>query len=144
MPAYNGRRILISATVNGLLKENNFRTTNSSQDIKYFSPREQVFFMAIIEALHQNAKNLDFNTNRFCQSMAISKSKLYRNCVGITGQSPNSLIRNFRLHMSLDMLKRTNKNISEIAFDTGFNSPSYFSKCFHKKFGVQPNLFIKG
>lgn len=74
--------------------------------------------------------------------MSMSKSKLYRKSTSLTGFSPNSLLREYRLLKSLDLLK-TDRNISQTMFDCGFSSPSYFTKCFQKRFGMQPLNFLK-
>jgi AraC-like DNA-binding protein len=49
----------------------------------------------------------------------------------------------YRLSRALKLLNKADENISQIAFETGFNSPEYFSKCFHKKFGVLPSTYTK-
>lgn len=56
----------------------------------------------------------------------------------ITGQSPVEIIRITRLKRAEHLLKTTNRTVSEISYDVGFSSPSYFSKCFKDHFGRQP------
>jgi len=82
-------------------------------------------------------KVADFELN-----LGFSKSKLYRTMMDLVGKSPNIFLRDYRLNKALDLLQKQNSNISEIAYQTGFNSPAYFSKCFHTKFGILPSNFI--
>ncbi len=57
--------------------------------------------------------------------------------------SPNELIREMRLRRSLDALKKNNKTVAEIAYDLGFNSPTYFTRVFRKRYEVLPTEFVK-
>jgi AraC-like DNA-binding protein len=57
--------------------------------------------------------------------------------------SPNNLLREYRLLQSLNLLRSEDRNISQTTFDTGFSSPSYFTKCFQKRFGLQPLAYLK-
>ena len=57
--------------------------------------------------------------------------------------SPNSFLKNYRLNMAIDLLDKQESNISEIAYHTGFSSPTYFSKCFLETYGILPSNYIK-
>jgi AraC-like DNA-binding protein len=73
----------------------------------------------------------------------LSTSQLYRKIKSVLHTSTNNLILEYRMDKALEFLRRKNKTISEIAFETGFNSAAYFTKCFHKKYGFSPSSFIK-
>ena len=62
--------------------------------------------------------------------------------VSLTGKSPNSFVNEYRLDEALALLNKNSGNISEIAFETGFSSPSYFSKCFQKRYGLSPSDYL--
>ncbi|MBJ7882494.1 nickel-binding protein [Gelidibacter salicanalis] len=79
--------------------------------------------------------------NDFEEHLGYSKSKLYRTILQVVGKSPNMFLRAYRLHKALELLEKQSGNISEIAYQTGFSSPAYFSKCFHKKYGILPSNF---
>jgi AraC-like DNA-binding protein len=51
-------------------------------------------------------------------------------------------MKEYRLKKALEMMQSRTGNITEIAFDAGFNTPSYFSKCFYKRFGIQPSAYL--
>jgi AraC-like DNA-binding protein len=79
--------------------------------------------------------------NDFEERLGYSKSKLYRTMMNLVGQSPNTFLRDYRLDKALTLLRKQDANISEIAYQTGFNSPAYFSKCFLIRYGIQPSNF---
>jgi AraC-like DNA-binding protein len=60
----------------------------------------------------------------------------------ITGKTPNTFLKEYRLNEDLILLHKNTRNISEIAFETGFSSPSYFSKCFQKRYGHLPSGYL--
>jgi AraC-like DNA-binding protein len=74
----------------------------------------------------------------------LSTSHLYRRLKQLTGQVPNVYIRNFRLQKAAELLK-SNKdlNATEVMYEIGIESPSYFSTSFKKLHGVSPSEFIK-
>jgi AraC-like DNA-binding protein len=74
--------------------------------------------------------------------MAMSKSQLYRKTIALLGLSPNVLLKEFRLDKARELLKKHHLNISQTTFDSGFTSPSYFTKCFKKKFGLLPEAYL--
>lgn len=110
---------------------------------RIFSPSEEKFLKLLIDNLNDNWQNAQFSISDFCRHMSMSKSQLYRKSTSITGMSPNMLLREFRLLKSLDLLKKEDHNITQTTFETGFSSPSYFSKCFQKRFGISPLTYLK-
>lgn len=96
---------------------------------------------AIVE---DNFLNNDFNVDEFAAEMNLGRTIFYSKVKTITGQTPNEYIQTIRLKKAADMLLNdTTKNVSEIAYDTGFNSPRYFALAFKKHFGVNPSKYIK-
>lgn len=79
------------------------------------------------------------NVQDFEHYLGYSKSKFYRTIVDVVGKSPNLFLRDYRLKKALQLLGKQHGNISEIAYQTGFSSPAYFSKCFYKKYGILPS-----
>ena len=57
--------------------------------------------------------------------------------------TPNQLIQEARLQKALNNMSQNNKTISEIAYESGFNSPTYFTRVFKKRFGISPTNFVK-
>ena len=71
-------------------------------------------------------------------ALGLSRVQMYRKVKQLTGQSPVEIIRVTRLKKAERLLKTTQMTVSEISYDVGFSSPSYFSKCFKDYFGCQP------
>ncbi len=69
-------------------------------------------------------------------SLNMSRSNFYRKIKGVLDLSPNEYLRLERLKRAAQLLKEGNGRVNEICYMVGFNSPSYFSKCFQKQFGV--------
>ena len=86
--------------------------------------------------------NPEVKVEDFEKNMGISKSKLYREMIRLSGKSPSVFLLHYRLRKSLQLLQKQEGNISEVAFDSGFNSPSYYARCFRKKYGIMPSGLI--
>lgn len=86
----------------------------------------------------------NFKYRSFIKDLGYSKSKLYRSMLPLTGKSPNTFIKEYRLNKALQLLNNQVLNISEIAYETGFNSPTYFTRAFKKQFGLLPTNFMRG
>ncbi|MCD8165227.1 MAG: AraC family transcriptional regulator [Bacteroides sp.] len=98
-----------------------------------------------VVCVEENLDNPDFDVNRFAQCMNIGCTKLFLKIKGITGQTPNDFILNIRLKKAQMLLKQTDaRTVSEIAYEVGFNSPSYFILRFKELFGVTPAQYQKG
>jgi AraC-like DNA-binding protein len=136
-------QIMLSAVVRKLFTENDWNLVVSGDNVRSLTTNEQTFLEKLIDTLSANWFNPEFDGPDFCQAMSISKPQLYRKCMSITGMSPNNLLREYRLLQSLDFLRNEDRNISQTTFDTGFSSPSYFTKCFQKRFGLQPLAYMK-
>ncbi|MDT7828056.1 DUF4242 domain-containing protein [Pricia sp. S334] len=121
-----------------LRKNRNFRT-----EIKRLNATEEKLLKRIVDILDSNWQNPEFDITDFCHKLSISKSQLYRKCKGSTGKSPNALLREYRLLKSLVLLRKEGRNVSQTTFDSGFNSPSYFIKCFQQRFGLLPLSYSK-
>lgn len=101
------------------------------------------FFKNVMQVVELCYKDSDFDVNIFAGKMCISKTLLNQKLQGVVGQSTAKFIGNYRLQKAYELIlinKQTkNMNISEIAYEVGFNDPKYFTRCFQKKFGVLPS-----
>lgn len=80
----------------------------------------------------------DFNVEVLATQMGVSRVQLYRKVKTLTGRTPVDIIRLSRLNRSKVLLQTSDLTVSEIAYQTGFSSPSYFTKCFKEEFGQLP------
>ena len=85
----------------------------------------------------------DLNIETLTNELGTSKSTLYRKVTANTGLNINEYIRVSRLKKAAEMLSSQKYRISEVAYMTGFSSPSYFATCFQKQFNVSPSAFLK-
>ena len=70
--------------------------------------------------------------------MGMSRTQFYRKIKALTGSTPVDLLRKSRLQYGRKLLAETTKTISEIAYNSGFSSPAYFTKCFKDEYGIAP------
>jgi len=100
---------------------------------------ESLFVEKFRTIIQGNLGNSDLNVETISHEMGISRAQLYRKIKSITGISPNDIIREARMKRADRLLETTDKSVSEIAYEVGFSSPSYFTKCYREFFGRTPN-----
>jgi len=71
----------------------------------------------------------------------MSRVQFYRKIKSITGKTPSTLILEIRMNAAADLIKKSDLNINEIAYQVGFNDSSYFGKCFKVYFGITPGEY---
>lgn len=133
--------------VNGrkLLQKKYAKQMDNNVDILATNGADQQFMEQCVICIEQNIDNPNFDVNMFAQALNIGRTKLFLKLKGITGQTPNDFILNVRLKKAQMLLIQSDtKTISEIAYEVGFNSPSYFIKRFRELFGITPAQFQKG
>lgn len=79
----------------------------------------------------------------FARELGMSKSQLARKIKSISNLSPNDFIKEFRLRKSIHLMEDQGMNIAEVTMAVGFSNPSYFTKCFKKRFGNLPSDFLE-
>ena len=99
---------------------------------------ESLFVEKFRTIIQGNLGNSDLNVETISHEMGISRAQLYRKIKSITGISPNDIIREARMKRADRLLETTDKSVSEIAYEVGFSSPSYFTKCYREFFGRTP------
>lgn len=104
---------------------------------------DQKFMQKALKVVEENLADPEFKIDHFSKAMALSHSQLYRKIHALTDQSPNKFIRSTRLQKAAEMIARHEANIAEIAYDVGFNNPSYFAACFKKQFGKLPSEYLQ-
>lgn len=105
--------------------------------LKSIQSAEEEFLKKLFDITEKNYSDYTFNVEKLCRDIGFSRSQLYRKVKAVTGRSPVEFIRDLRLTKALSLIKENRYNLSEVALEIGFNSPSYFSKCFREKFGVK-------
>lgn len=136
-------QIVMGSIIREIYKDDGQKNANDQNRFKWICPKDENFLQGLMDTLSKNWQDPQFGVDGFCDEMSMSKSKFYRKSKDLTGVSPNGVLREYRLLKSLDLL-RTDRNISQTTFDCGFSNPSYFTKCFQQRFGLQPMAYLKG
>ena len=131
--------IIISADVATLSGSENVNTFTNADNIIVLKPDEEIFITQLMDFIDSAWTDPNVKVDDFSRPVGLSKSQCYRKLKILTGKSPNIFLKDYRLKKALELLNKKIKNVSEIAFETGFTSPSYFSKCFQKKYGHTPS-----
>jgi len=132
-------QLSVSSTIRDFYKQELQQETS----VRWLSANAELTLVKLMDVLESSWQNSELDATEFRRLMGMSKSTLYRTCMELTGQSPNALLQEFRLNHSLVLLRSQEKNISQTTFETGFSSPSYFSKCFQRRFGLLPMAYLK-
>lgn len=102
--------------------------------------QDQTFVTRLREVIRDNMGDSDFSVERIGEEIGLSRVQLYRKVKALTGQTPVELLRKARLERGRRLIEKTEKSVSEIAYEVGFTSPSYFNKCFKDEFGISPGV----
>jgi AraC-like DNA-binding protein len=92
----------------------------------------------LTEITESNLTNEQFGVTELAQNLGISRSNLHRKVKKAEKCSVSRFICRVRLQKAIELLRTTSLPVSEVAFDCGFHSVAYFSKCFHDYFGFSP------
>ena len=101
--------------------------------------KETAFITKLYQIIEKNIHDEMFDVNRLSRAMLMSRSQLHRKLKALMDTSPAALIREIRLKKAYKLITETDKPISDIAFDLGFASTSYFSFSFSETYGISPS-----
>src|SRR5690606_13689887 len=92
--------------------------------------------------LDEHITDPEFTSDRFGKLMLMSRTQLHRKLKAITAMSASEFIRSQRLKLAIRLMQESDASISEIAYQVGFNTPSYLSKCFTEVYNCTPNEYL--
>ena len=115
--------------------------SKSDGKIKVKSPDEN-FLSEVVQIITENFTNKAFSIDFLSDKIGLSRSNLFRKLKGLTNMSPSDLVLKIKLNHASELLK-INKaiRISDVAYESGFNDPKYFSTLFKKTFGKTPREY---
>lgn len=116
------------------------KTTLSKESVSEVDKSFVDRFRGLIE---ENLTDSELSVEELGSKMGLSRVQLYRKIKALTNYSPNELVRIARLKKAASLLASSEKTISEITYEVGFTSPSYFTKCYKEYFGESPTDFLK-
>lgn len=104
---------------------------------------EQQFINDFTHYVEKAIANPELNVDEIAEALGLSRSNLYRKIKSLTDYSPNELIRTIRVKYAKQLLNSKAKSISEVAYEVGFSSPSYFAKCFKDFYNESPTEYLE-
>lgn len=128
-----------------LQKQNEMIASHNTLLSSMLSSSEAKFSEKLLDTIQKLYKDPELDVHTLAESMDMNRSMLNENIQKELGMSTAQFIRTYRLNVAMEMISNsTNKdmNISEIAYEVGFNDPKYFTRCFTKQFGTAPSILI--
>lgn len=114
---------------------------NKRLPVRQFSPINNIddeFYNRFLIIIQEEMSNANLNIDMIASKMGLERSQFYRKIKALTNYAPVELIRLMRLQRGRMYLISTNKTISEIAYEIGFSTPAYFTKCYREAYGETP------
>ncbi len=115
---------------------------STPSDIEVESENDK-FILRVVRIVEENLENPDFNVSMLCDALGHSYLSVYRKVKALTGDTVNDFIRAVKLKRAAQYLRSGELRTSEILYKSGFNSHSYFTKCFKKYFGMTPKEYME-
>jgi len=107
------------------------------------NPVDNEFLKKMSQIIEDNVANADLNVNFLADQLNISRSGLFAKIKTLADITPNEMIQLVRLKRAAQLLQEPGTSVSEVGYMVGFSSPSYFTKCFQKQFGMKPGDYVK-
>lgn len=101
------------------------------------------FLDSLVTIVNQHLTDPEFGVPQLANQLNLSVSQINRKLSEISAPSAGQLIRNYRLKLSLDLLRTEDFNVSEIAYTIGFSNPSNFCRSFKQYYGCTPSEYVK-
>jgi signal transduction histidine kinase/DNA-binding response OmpR family regulator len=139
---------ILKATVNQLISERKKLQKRYSQELVLrpvdivINSVDEKFLQKLQTVLDNELSNSEFSSDNFANAVGMSRMQLHRKLKTLLGVSATEFLRNERLKVAAELLKKGNGNISDVAYAVGFNDVSYFSKCFKEVYKCTPTEFL--
>ena len=131
--------VIVSSEVKTLYETENPEPVPDDIGVVALMKRDENFLTQLLDCIESSCCDAGLKMDDLSRRLGYSKSQLYREMISLTGISPQAFINQYRLTEALKLIRTHRGNISEVAYQTGFTSPSYFSKCFRKMYGYSPS-----
>jgi YesN/AraC family two-component response regulator len=123
---------------------NKYKTDSiANPDVSEIDSADILFMQNLMKQIQLNIDNSNFKLEDLAHTMNMSYSSIYRKCHSNTGKTLVNFMRWIRIKNATLLILKHGNGISESAYQSGFNSPKYFTKCFKNEFGMSPNQFRK-
>lgn len=139
---------MLKARISGILSsrqksQTRFLTSLNTADLNIERESEDERFVErVTNFVKANFKDPELSIDDIVNEVGCSKSMLHKKMQSVMGQAPGNFIRTYRLNIAREILanKANRLNVSQVAYEVGFNDPKYFSRCFAKAFGYPPSM----
>lgn len=138
--------ILVSKIKNLLRQQQSLKQVFTKQvaikttDINVEDPNQR-FVQDAVSIVERNISNADFSVEELSRALLLSRAAVYKRLFVLTGKTPIEFIRQLRLQRAAQLLEKSNMTVAEVAYETGFNNPKYFSKYFKAAYGKLPSAY---
>ena len=116
-------------------------TQTDEQTQNVLSPQDNAFMTTLYQLMEAELSNPELDVNRLTEMLHISRTKFYYKVKGLTGETPATFFKTYKLNRAAEMIREGKYTFAEIADRTGFSTPSVFSSNFKKQFGVAPSEY---
>jgi signal transduction histidine kinase/ligand-binding sensor domain-containing protein/DNA-binding response OmpR family regulator len=103
---------------------------------------DEKFLKNTLSCIEKNITNPNFSVEELSRQMSLSRVSLYKRLLALTGKSPVDCIRTIRLKRAVQLLEKSRLSIANVAYEVGFNNPTYFSKVFKEEYGTLPSEYV--
>jgi signal transduction histidine kinase/ligand-binding sensor domain-containing protein/DNA-binding response OmpR family regulator len=139
--------ILLSKIHNVLKMQHTLKTTYQKQievnaEQIHIVSEDEKFLKSAFECIEQNVTNVNFSVEELSNKLNLSRVSLYKKMLSLTGKTPVYCIRTVRLKRAVQLLQKSQLSIANVAYEVGFNNPTYFSKVFKEEYGVLPSEYV--
>lgn len=123
------------------LKEQSGKSFDLSPSAVTVNSLDEAFLQKFISIVESHIDESEYSIDDLAHQIAMSRMQLYRKLKALTGETPNTLIRNIRLKRAAQLIDTRQFNISEVAYKVGFTDLKYFRERFKERFGVVPSEY---
>lgn len=95
----------------------------------------------IMKVVNENMSDSDFNVEKMCDEVGVSRTQLHRKLKEMTGVPTSEFLRNIRLNEAARLIRERKINITQVSYMVGFANNSHFSTAFKKYFGMSPSEY---
>lgn len=103
---------------------------------------DETFMRNVLQIVEKNISNAEFSVTGLSRALCMNRVSVYKRIFSLTGQAPTELIRSLRLQRAAELLSKTQMNVTEVAYEVGFNNPKYFARYFKTAFNMLPSAYV--
>jgi AraC-like DNA-binding protein len=139
---------LVLAKINGRIKANHISKNIYQREVyigdsSHHYHKDSETLDKVVNYLNEKNLDHDFSIEKMGKDIGMSRTNFFSKIKSLTGLSPSRMVMNYRLRKAAFLITESDKNICDIAFEVGFSSTTYFTRCFKEKFGKSPSKYGK-